>query len=128
MAVAVSTPATASAANTSTTTKTATTTTKVATYEYTAKAGDSYTVLARKAVQTYGIVNKVKLSGAQIIAAETFLTNAAGSPYLNLGQAVSMKVDDVKSAITQAQGLSAAQLALWQTYVPFVNFNTDNNG
>lgn len=118
---------TASAATTTTTKKT----TAVVTtdpYAYTARAGDSYTVLARKAVQTYGIREKVKQSQAQIVAAETFLTSAAGFPAVNEGQAVTFKKADVAAAIKQAQGLSSAQLAAWQTYVSNVDFDTRDNG
>ena len=97
-------------------------------YAYTARQGDSYTVLARKAVQTYGIREKVRLSLAQIVAAETFLTNDAGSPSLVVGQKVSFSPDTVHSAMTKAQNLNAAQLAAWQTYVPYVDFDTRDNG
>ena len=107
---------------------TTTTTTKKDPYAYTARSGDSYSVLSRKAVQTYGIREKVKLSHAQIIAAETFLTSNAGFPLLNEGQALTFKVADVKAAIKKAQSLDAAHLALWQKYVPLVDFDTRDNG
>lgn len=122
-AFVVLTPGQAYAASTTTTT-----TTKKDPYAYTARSGDSYSVLSRKAVQTYGIREKVKLSHAQIIAAETFLTSDAGFPLLNEGQAVTFKVADVKAAIKKAQGLDAAHLALWQKYVPLVDFDTRDNG
>lgn len=97
-------------------------------YSYTAKSGDSYSVLARKAVQTYGILQKVNLSGAQIIAAETTLTSNAGFPDLNEGQSVTFNKDSVKSVIETVQKLDSDTLALWQTYVPYVNFDTRSNG
>lgn len=97
-------------------------------YDYVAQPGDSYSVLARKAVQTYGIENKVNLSQAQIIAAETWLTQAANSPILAEGQKVSIVKADVKKFVEQAQKLTAAQQALWQPYTVGVNFNTSNNG
>jgi LysM repeat protein len=53
------------------------------TFDYVAQSGDSYSLIARKAVQTYGVINSVNLSGAQIIFVETNLTLAAGSPVLN---------------------------------------------
>ncbi|MCA9327409.1 hypothetical protein KDA14_02670 [Candidatus Saccharibacteria bacterium] len=118
----------ASAAASKTTTTTTTKTTAKDPYAYTAKSGDSYTVLARKAVQTYGIREKVKLSLAQIVAAETFLTSNAGFPELNEGQSVTFNKDDVKAAVKQAQGLSDSQKAAWQAYVPYVDFDTRDNG
>lgn len=127
--VVVFTPDSAQAATTTTTTKkTAVVAVEKDPYAFTARPGDSYTVLARKALQTYGIRENVKQSQAQIVAAETFLTSNAGFPALNEGQAVTFKKDDVKAAIKQAQGLTEAQLAAWQTYVPYINFDTRDNG
>lgn len=102
--------------------------TAVSAYTYTAKSGDSYSVLARKAVQTYGLKNKVTLSPAQIIAAEAFLTAQAGSPELNEGQQVDITIDSVKSAVDSAQKLSPDEQALWDVYAQDVEFNTDRNG
>lgn len=96
-----------------------------AAYSYTAQPGDTYSWMARKAVQSYGIVNNVKLSQAQIVAAETQLTNAAGSPVLNEGQKVVFKAADVKTTVESAQKLSAGQQAAWQSYVSSIDFNTD---
>lgn len=97
-------------------------------YDYRAQPGDSYTVLARKAVQTYGINNSVNLSGAQIVFAETQLTRQAGSPEINDGQAVEISVSDVKQSVESAQGLSEADETAWNFYVQFVDFNTDAAG
>lgn len=97
-------------------------------YSYTAKAGDNYSVLARKAVQTYGIREKVNLSQAQIIAAETALASAAGFPELNEGQAVSFDSAKVKKAMEDAKKITGDALVAWQSYVPYVNFDTRNNG
>ncbi len=97
-------------------------------YAYTAKAGDNYTLLARKAVQTYGIREKVHLSLAQIVAAETFLSSDAGFPELNLGQAVTFKAEDVKAVVKKVQALTTTQKAAWQAYVPNVDFDTRDNG
>lgn len=97
-------------------------------YHYVAQAGDSYSKMARKAVQTYGIVNDVNLSLAEIIAAETRLTKNAGDPMLEIGQKVSFKQADVQAAVEYAQGLSDSAEDLWATYVPFVDFNTDSVG
>lgn len=99
-----------------------------AVYNYTAQAGDSYTVLARKAVQTYGINEKVKLSPAQIVAAETSLTVNAGSIDLNEGQTVAIQKSAVKAAVDAAKKLSGDVLAAWEVYVPYVDFNTSTAG
>lgn len=97
-------------------------------YAYVAQTGDNYSVLARKAVQTMGILDNVNLSQAQIIAAETWLTAEAGSPALHEGQAVTFTTDAVKKAMDAAQKLDASQQAAWAVYVPFVDFDTRNNG
>lgn len=98
------------------------------TYQYVAQPGDSYTEIARKAVQTYGIINDVSLSEAQIVAAETKLTQAAGEPLLEIGQQVTIDESAVEDAVSQVQELDEATLALWATYVPSVDFNTDAVG
>ncbi len=97
-------------------------------YNYTAQPGDSYTKIARKAVQTHGINNNVNLSQAQIVAAETFLTNEAGSPNVNAGDKVNISEDAVKAAVERAEKLDDNAKALWERYVKFVDFNTDNVG
>ncbi len=105
-----------------------TTAKKEVVYRYVAQPGDSYSKLARKAVQTYSIKNKVKLSNARVIAAETWLTQDAHSPLLNVGQSVSIKEAIVKSFVDKAVKLSAAQEALWNVYTAGVNFNTNAVG
>lgn len=97
-------------------------------YHYTAQPGDSYSQMARKAVQTYGINNNTRLSLSQIIFAETKITEAAGSPLLNVGEKVTIKKDTVRSWVDQAKRLSAESKAAWDWYVPHVDFNTNNVG
>lgn len=97
-------------------------------YEYTAQAGDSYTKLARKAVQTYGIDNNVNLSGAEIVFAETSLTAEAKLPAVNQGQKINITKDTVKKWVEAAQKLDDATEARWNYYVQFVDFNTNNVG
>lgn len=99
-----------------------------ATYRYTAQAGDSYSAMARKAIQTYGKKFGVKLSHAKIIFAETNLAQQAGSPLLNLGQGVTIDEAKVKSWVEQATKLTPAQEAAWNEFVPSVDFNTDAVG
>lgn len=101
---------------------------KTAVYSYTAQPGDSYTKMARKAIQTYGLTNKIDIGQAGIIYAETNLTRAAGSPELNEGQKVEIKAEDVHQWADKAKSLTDAQKAAWNYYVQFVNFNTNNVG
>ena len=95
---------------------------------YTARAGDSYTVLARKAVQAYAKDAGTNVSRAQIIAAETFLTQDANAPLLEIGQNVTLDKSVVSKAVKSAQALTSSELAAWQVYVPYVNFDTTHNG
>jgi len=101
---------------------------KTVTYSYVAQPGDSYSLLARKAIQTYGLKNKVSLSQAKIIAAETHLTQAASSPFLNEGQKIEIKETDVQKAVEEVQKLTATQEAAWAIYTAGVDFNTNNVG
>ncbi len=97
-------------------------------YVYKAKPGDSYSVLARKAIQTYGITENVKLSLAQIIAGETNLAKKAGFPSLNISDEIIFKKDEIKEAVDHVQKLSKAELLAWKQYVPYVDFDTRKNG
>lgn len=101
---------------------------KEATYVYTAQQGDSYSKLARKAIQTYGLKNKVDLSQSKIIYAETKLTQQAGSPSVNAGEKVDIKESTVKSWVDKAKDLSKEQAAKWDAYTQNVNFNTNKVG
>ncbi len=97
-------------------------------FDYVAQPGDSYSLMARKAIQTYGVNNSVNLSGAQIIFAETNMTIEAGSPVLTLGQTVSINESTVKQWIESAQELTEEQQAMWQPYANNANFNTNAVG
>lgn len=97
-------------------------------YDYVAQPNDSYTQMARKAIQTYGLKNNLTISQAKIIFAETNMTIEAGSPILNLGQAVSINEPTVKAWVDKAGALDAATEAAWQYYVQFVDFNTNAIG
>lgn len=83
-------------------------------YTYTAKDGDSYTVLARQAVAAMAGSN---LSAAQRIAAETKLTQDAGAPDLAVGQLVVLDKSTVQAAIDWADSLAPDDEAAWQVYV-----------
>lgn len=97
-------------------------------FNYVAQPGDSYSLMARKAIQTYGIINKVNLSEAQIIFAETNITKLAGSPMLNIGQKVEIKQDLVKQWVDKAKELTKDQQAEWNVYAQHANFNTNHVG
>ncbi len=97
-------------------------------YAYTVQSGDTYSYIARKAVQTYGKKANVKLSQAQIVYAETNLTLQAGSPILVTGQKVEVDESAAKQWVDKARTLSTDEQAAWQYYVQFVDFNTDHVG
>lgn len=97
-------------------------------YKYTAYAGDSYSLMARKATQDYNSKNKSGLSQAQILYVETNLTQVAGSPSLAIGQQVTIKKSDVKSWVDKAKKLTDAQKAAWNEYVSGANFDTSSVG
>lgn len=91
-------------------------------YSLTAEDGASYTVIARQIVQEYAKLKDLSLTKAQIIAAETMLTQDAGAPLLDVGQKVTIKTTAVHNAVTKARALSADEIAAWETYVPYVQF------
>lgn len=97
-------------------------------YKYQAQVNDNYSLMARKAVQTYGITNKVSLSQAKIIAAETWITQDAGSPELTVGQSVEISESAVKESVDKASKLSSEAEEAWSVYVVGVDFNTDSVG
>lgn len=97
-------------------------------YSYVAQPGDSYSLIARKAVQTYGIINKVDLSQSQIIFAETHITQSAGSPLLMKGQKIDVKVSVIKDWVKKAQELTKEQQSAWDVYARRANFDTNKVG
>lgn len=97
-------------------------------YTFKAQPGDSYTKIARKAVQTYGIDNNVNLSSAGIVFAETSLTQHANSPELEVGQEVKISKDSVKKAAEEAGKLSDSQQKAWSKFAANVDFNTNSVG
>jgi tRNA A37 threonylcarbamoyltransferase TsaD len=97
-------------------------------YEYVAQAGDSYSLIARKAVQTYGLKYDVSLNEAQIIYAETNLTRTAGSPEINEGSSVTVDESTIEEWVDNAEELTEDQQAAWDVYARVADFNTDNVG
>lgn len=97
-------------------------------YSFVAQPGDSYSLMARKAVQIYGIETDTQIGGAGVLFAETNLTNSAGGPLLNEGQTVTISKASVKEWFDKAAKLSAEEKANWAYYIPFVDFNTNSVG
>ncbi|MBW3569312.1 hypothetical protein KY385_04245 [Candidatus Parcubacteria bacterium] len=97
-------------------------------FTYKAQPGDTYSEMARKAVQTYGIENNVNLTPAGIVYAETLITNEANVGLLEVGQEVKISKDLVKKYVEEAEELSGKQQKAWGYYVQFVDFNTDKVG
>lgn len=97
-------------------------------YSYTAQAGDAYTQLVRKAVQTYGIIHDKQIGAARIVAIETQASERAGWPELNQGEVVSFDEALLKTWVDAAMQLSDEDVAAWQTYVGYIDFNTNAIG
>lgn len=86
-------------------------------YNYTATSGDSYTKLARMSILEYDKSNdEVLLDAAEVTAAETYLTQDAGSPYLEINQKVEISKDKVAQFVKQATELSDSSKKAWQRY------------
>lgn len=97
-------------------------------YNYKAQSGDSYSEMARKAIQTHGLEHNFNFSGAQIIFAETQITNEAKPGLLSVGQEVKISKALVKKYADKAVKLTDVQQKAWNTYVKFVDFNTNKVG
>ena len=72
------------------------------TFAYTASAGSSYTLFAREAVSSVVANQQLQASTAQTLQAEVELANNAGSPLLDVGQAVTISRADVVAALQHA--------------------------
>ena len=91
-------------------------------YSVQAKAGDSYMLLARSAVTKHIKDNKLALTGAQRIAAETTLGVAAGLPAVEVGENVTITKTALQQAVEAARSLSIEQQAVWAPYAENVIF------
>ena len=72
------------------------------TFAYTASAGSSYTLFAREAVSSVVANQQLQARTTQTLQAEVELTNNAGSPLLDIGQAVTISRADVIAALQHA--------------------------
>lgn len=97
-------------------------------FMYTAQSGDSYSLMARKAVQSYLAETKTTLTNAQIIFAETNLTQLAKSPFLEVNQKVSIAKSTLKEWSEKARSLTKDQESLWNVYAQYANFDTSAVG
>lgn len=97
-------------------------------FTYVSQPGDSYSLMARKSIQNFAAENKLTLTNAQIIFAETNLTQLAQSPYLEIGQKVSVAKSTLKEWTEKAKALTKDQEARWNVYAQFANFNTSSVG
>ena len=82
-------------------------------YGATASPGDSYTLHARTAIAKYLQENKRTLSPEQRVAAESYVTVAAGSPSLEIGQTVTITTKTIADAVSRASSLSTDKQAAW---------------
>ncbi len=92
------------------------------TYSYVVVAGDTYSVLSRKAISDYVASAQLTLSAEQRIAAETFVSSDAGFPEIEVGQTVTLSADTVKSSVDKAMRLSPNELADWAPYAALAGF------
>lgn len=90
---------------------------KIGDYTAQAEKGDSYTIIARRAIQQVVEQRQTQLSDAQKLAAETFLASNAGFPLLEVGQTVTILTTDIVSAIERASALSQDQQNVWLAYI-----------
>lgn len=91
-----------------------------AVFTATAAPGDSYAEFARQCITSYMLGKSTTLSTAQRVAVETYLTQSAGAPLLEVGQQLSLSRSNVQQAVERAQQLSAEEQAAWQPYADTV--------
>jgi hypothetical protein len=72
---------------------------KTANYTYTAVLGDSYTALARDAINKYATENNMTITDEQLLVAEVQLANDAGLPMLDVGQTISIAESSLSSIL-----------------------------
>ena len=97
-----------------------------ANYTYIARNGDSFVAMARASINRYAASNKITMTPAQRVAAETLLMDRAGSPELDVEQRVTLSADDVKKAVEEARSLSDDELDGWSYFADQIDFDTDN--
>lgn len=68
-------------------------------FTFTAQPGASYTALAREAVRKYAQANTISISDVQVEKTAARLAYNAGSPYLEIGQVVTINANDISAII-----------------------------
>ena len=87
--------------------------TKPDSYTYVVQEGDSYSIIARRAINEHG---GSSLSSAQKIAAEAKLVEQAGWPEVDAGQSVRIDSAALSQAISSARSMTADEQQMWQSY------------
>ena len=82
-------------------------------YTYIVQEGDSYSIIARRAISEHG---GSSLSSAQKIAAEAKLVEQAGWPEVDAGQSVKIDGTALSQAISSARSMTADEQQMWQSY------------
>ncbi|MDX1766105.1 MAG: hypothetical protein R3313_04100 [Candidatus Saccharimonadales bacterium] len=96
-------------------------------FDYVAEECNNLTLLVRKSLQIYDAQTEdVELTSAQIIYAETNVTQKMGSFMLDIGDEVSVPRELVDEFATSSQDLSPGTLAAWDSYTPTVDFELDD--
>ena len=80
-------------------------------YSYTAQAGDSYTAFVRDALTKYTNAHMLQLSADQQLDAEVAIVNAAGSPELEIGQAVTVTTTAIEQGLSTIGTMTASATA-----------------
>ncbi len=91
-------------------------------YTFVATSGDSLTLFARRAVDQYAKEQKVNITPAARVYAETNIVQELGSRFLNLGENVSIPRALVEKYVKSSQTLSADTVAAWDVYAAQVDF------
>lgn len=91
-------------------------------YTYTAVLGDSYTALARDAINKYSTENNIKITDDQVLATEVQLANEAGSPMLDVGQTVSIPQSSLSSVIPKNESAVVGNVSQDKDKVDTKNF------
>ena len=82
-------------------------------YTYVVQEGDSYSIIARRAISEHG---GSSLNAAEKIAAESKLVEQAGWPEVDAGQSVKIDSAALSQAINSARSMTADEQQMWQSY------------
>lgn len=91
-------------------------------YQFTARPGDSLSLITRRAIQVYAKAQKVELSPAQAIFCETRLTQQLGNREIEIGEQINVPFKDLEACVAASRELTDAQREAWNTYAGQVDF------